>query len=37
LNIADKYQSIVLILIDKQLSEAFSTIDNELKIPEIDR
>lgn len=36
LNLADKYQTIVLILLDKQLSEIFATTD-ELISPKIDR
>ncbi|MDD3793487.1 MAG: 2-oxoacid:acceptor oxidoreductase family protein [Candidatus Gracilibacteria bacterium] len=36
LNIADKYQSIVLVLMDKQSSEMVGTI-GELSVPEIDR
>ena len=37
LNIADKYQIIVLILVDKQLSEAFSTVDKKLTVPKINK
>lgn len=37
LNLADKYQTIVLILIDKQLSEAFVSTSWKLSVPKIDR
>jgi 2-oxoglutarate ferredoxin oxidoreductase subunit alpha len=37
LNIADKYQSIVIVLIDKQMSENFASVDWNFSVPEIDR
>ncbi len=37
LNLADKYQTVVLILIDKQLSENFASFNNSLVVPEVDR
>lgn len=37
LNLADKYQSVVLILIDKQVSENFATSESGFKSPEKDR
>ncbi len=36
LNLADKYQSIVIVLIDKQMSENFSSVE-KLSVPEVDR
>lgn len=37
LNIADKYQCIVILLLDKQFSEAFASLDTPLQVPQIDR
>ncbi len=37
LNLADKYQGIVLILIDKQISENFATSISKFNVPEINR
>ena len=37
LNLAWKYQTVVILLVDKQYSDATATIERELKSPEIDR